>query len=412
MQPQDHSGFSGNPDPGQAGGSLSEYLEIISRHRRFIGTMVGAALVLSLIVSFLIPKTYMATARILAPQESGPGIASLLSGADDPLLGLVAGLKGNATPAALYVGILNSRSVADALNKKFNLEELYDASYIEDVYSKLADRSIIEISKRDQLITVAVKDRDPRRAAEMANTYVDILDRINRRLGSTQGKRKRIFLEARLKEIRATLERAETDLKAFQEKYHLVAVEEQAKAAVEGAAEIKGEIVAAQTELEVYKQFGTEKQIEAVMLKARIAELQNQLKAIEQGEPQAAGDTGTPVSGKASGFFIPFDDLPRLRMELMRLVREAKVQEKLFALISAQYEMAQIEEAKDVGTVQVLDPAVPPQKKFGPRRSLIIVSSTVIGLVLSIWLAFVIEYHALDSKAFLARFHRLLHGRK
>jgi tyrosine-protein kinase Etk/Wzc len=392
MQQPDPSGPSGLPAPGQADGGFWEYFEIISKYRRFIGYTVGAAFMVSLVISFLIPKTYMASARILAPQESGQGLASLIAGADDSLVGLAAALNGKPTPATLFVGILKSRSVADAMNEKFDLKALYNARYVEDVYAELADHSIIEASKRDPLITIAVKDRDPKRAADMANAYVDILNRLNRRLSTTQGKRKRIFLEGRLKEIRADLERSESDLKAFQEKYHLVAVEVQAKAVIEGAAEIKGQIVAAQTELEVYKQFGTEKQVEAVMLKARIEELQKQLRALEQGEPRATGGSGASKAGNPSGFSIPFDDLPRLSMELMRLTREAKVQEKLFALITAQYEMAQIEEARDVDTVQVLDPAAVPQKKFGPRRRAIVAASTALALMVSVFVAFLIEY--------------------
>jgi len=392
MQPPNLSGSSGNPTPGQSGDGLSAYFHIIFKHRGFLGYTVGAVFLISVIISFLIPKTYMATARILAPRENGPGLASLIAGADEALMGLAAVLNGNPTPSAVYVGILKSRSVADALIEKFNLKERYDERYIEDVYAELADHSIIEASKRDQLIIISVKDRDPRRAADMANAYVDTLNRLNRRLSSTQGKRKRIFLEGRLKDVRADLERAETDLKAFQEKYHLVAVEEQARATIEGAAEIKGQIVAAQTELEVYKQFGTEKQIEAVMLKARIEELQKQLEAIAQGEPPATGNPDASTPDKSSGFYVPFDDLPRLSMELMRLTRAAKVQEKLFALITAQYEMAQIEEAKDVDTVQVLDPAVVPQKKFGPRRRAIVASSTALALMAAVFLAFLLEY--------------------
>jgi uncharacterized protein involved in exopolysaccharide biosynthesis len=392
MQPSNQSGSTDNSDPSHSGISLADYFKIIFEHRRFIGYMAGSAFVISLVVSFMIPKTYMATARILAPRESGPGLASLISGSENSLMGLAVDLAGNQTPAALYVGILKSRSVADALNQKFKLQKLYGARYIEDVYAKLADRSIIEISKKEPLITVSVKDQDPQGAADIANAYVDILGRINRKLSSTQGKRKRIFLEKRLNEVRHNLEKAETDLKAFQEQYHLVSMEEQAKVAIEGAAEIKSQIVAAQTELEVYKQFGTEKQIEAVMLKAKIEELQKQLKAIKQGEEPAAIDSKSPKNVNGSGVYIPFADLPRLGMELMRLTREAKVQEKLFALISAQYEMAQIEEVKDVNTVQVLDPAVAPQKKHAPRRRAIIVTSTALTVMASVFLVFLMEY--------------------
>jgi uncharacterized protein involved in exopolysaccharide biosynthesis len=225
----------------------------------------------------------------------------------------------------------------------------------------------------------------------MANAYVDMLDRINRKLNITQGKRKRLFLEGRLKEIRTALEKAEISLKSFQEKYNLVAIEEQAKVAIEGAAEIKGQIIAAQTELEVLKQFGTEKQIEAVMLKTKIDELQKQLWAIEQGERPVANGSVPSEPGKVSNFYIPFDDLPQLGLQLMRLMRETKIQEKLFELITSQYEMAQIEEAQDFNTIQILDKAVPPEKKLSPKRGTIVISSCLIAVLFSVLLAFFLD---------------------
>lgn len=372
-------------DPKGSDGNLSLYIAIIFKHKRFIGIVVAAALLLSIIISFLIPKMYRATTLILPPRDTSPGLASLFSGSDDSLIGLAGTLTSGQTPAALYVGIMKSRSVAESLERKFELKKVYGLQFSEDVHARLANRSVIDISKKDQLISVSVMDRDPRRAADMANAYVEILSRINGRLNSTQGKRKRVFLEGRLKEVRADLEKAEMALKAFQEKYQLVAIDEQARIAIEGAAELQGQIATAQTELKVLKKFGTDKQIEAVMLKARIEELRKQLKSIEKGERQATGD-------ESLNFYLPFNTLPRLGMELMRLKREAKVQEKLFELLTTQYEMARIEEAKDVDAVQVLDEAVTPEKKASPNRRMIVLSSVVIALILSVVLAFVLEY--------------------
>jgi uncharacterized protein involved in exopolysaccharide biosynthesis len=226
----------------------------------------------------------------------------------------------------------------------------------------------------------------------MANTYLDALDRINRTVNITEGQRKRIFLEKRLKEAKNDLSRAEIELKEFQEKYKLVSIEEQAKVAIEGAAKIKGEIIVAHTELEVLKQFGTGRQNEAIMLKSKIAELQNQLAKIESGNP---GTNVLKENGMVEGesnFYIPFNELPALGMQLGRLIREAKIQEKVFELVTSQYEMAQIEEAKDVNTIQILDHAVPPDKKSSPKRALIVILSTVVALFLSIFLAFFVEY--------------------
>jgi tyrosine-protein kinase Etk/Wzc len=393
MQRQNDNDLVEKSSGTQSDANLVDYLNVLVKHGRLIGYTVCVALILSTIVSLLLPKMYTATARILPPRENSTGLSSLLSGQEDPLGGLAGNLIGNQTPAALYVGIMKSRSVADSLNQKFNLKELYDLKYIEDVYSTLAKRSAIEISKKDQLIYVSVSDRDPVRAADMANAYVNMLDRFNRKLNITQGKRKRLFLEDRLKEVRADLEKAEMDLKIFQEKYRLVSIEEQAKAAIEGAAEIKGQIIAAQTELEVLKQIGTEKQIEAVMLKARIEELQKQLDSINQGEKFDAGVPGSPEAGTGSNFYIPFDDLPRLGMHLMRLTREAKIQEKLFELLTSQYEIARIEEAKDVNTVQVLDEAVAPEKKDSPKRTRIVLVSTSLAFVGALLAVFVRHHH-------------------
>jgi uncharacterized protein involved in exopolysaccharide biosynthesis len=316
--------------------SLYDYLAVILKHRKILGYIVGTVFVLSVIVSLILPKMYRATARVLAPRETGGGITALLSSSDESLSNLAGNLLRTAAPAAQYVGILKSRTVADSLSLKFNLKELYGLEYSEDINKKLAKRSTIVISKKDQTIRISVEDRNPVRAAEMANAYVDLLDEINRKLSMTQGRRKRIFLEERLREVRESLEQAETNLKSFQKKYNLVAIQEQAKAAIEGAAEIKGQIIAARTELEVFKQFGTEKQIEALMLKAKIEELEKQLSAIEGGGQSDEAISGIIEKKNPSNYYIPFDKLPELSMQLVRLTREAKIEEKLFELLTDQ----------------------------------------------------------------------------
>lgn len=383
MQSQSDKHIPENRSRSLADISLIEYRDVLFKYRKFISYTVGSTIFFSIILSFLLPKMYLATAQVLPPQENTSAITALLSNSDNPLSGLAGSFIANQSTASLYVGIMKSRSVADALIDKFSLRDLYNKKYIEDVYSKLEDRTTFHISRKDQIISVSVLDRDPERAADMANAYVEMLDQTNRKLNITQGKRKRLFLEDRLREVRTDLSNAEIKLKAFQEKYNLVSIEEQAKVAIEGAAEIKSQIIAAQTELEVLKQFGTEKQIEAVMLKAKIEELTKQLSEIEQGIKPDTNDSKVPKTAKGPNFYIPFDDLPRLGLELVRLTREAKIQEKLFELLIAQYEMARIEEAKDVDTIQVLDKAVPPEKKVSPKRTRIVIVMTLLAFVIS-----------------------------
>ena len=372
--------------------NLIDYFLVLLKHKRMIFCIVALAIILSVVVSLLLPKMYTATARVLPPQEPDSGLSALLTQPGGPLGGLASSFMQGKTTSDLYVGMLKSRTVADILIKKFNLKELYEKKYLEDVYKHLAKRINIEVSRKDQIISVSVEDRDPKRAADMANTYLDALDRVNRAVNITEGQRKRMFLEERLKEAKKDLSRAEIELKEFQEKYKLVSIEEQAKVAIEGAAKIKGEIIVAQTELEVLKKFGTERQNEAVMLKSKINELQNQLAKIERGNPGINVLKENVMVEGESNFYIPFNELPALGMQLGQLMREAKIQEKVFELVTSQYEMAKIEEAKDINTIQILDSAVPPDKKSSPKRALIVILSTVAAFFLSVFLAFFVEY--------------------
>lgn len=372
--------------------NLLDLLQVILNRKKIILLITVCAIVLSVIVSLLLPKKYTATARILPPSESSSGISGLLSQVGGGLGGLAGSFISGKSTSDLYVGILKSRTVADAIIAKFDLKNLYEQKYMEDVYKNLSKITSISVSRKDQIISISVEERDPKQAAEMANTYVQMLDQINRTVNITEGHRKRVFLENRLKKVHRDLSKAEVELKEFQEKYKLIAIEEQAKVAIEGAAKLKGEIVASQTELEVLKQFGTEKQNEAVMLKSKIAELQNQLTKIETGGVDKNLHKDDQTTNGNSSLFIPFDEFPTLGLQLTRLMRETKIQEKVFELMTTQFELAKIEEAKDVNTIQVLDEAVPPDKKSSPKRSLIVILSTFMAFFMAVFLVFFMEY--------------------
>jgi uncharacterized protein involved in exopolysaccharide biosynthesis len=379
--------------------NLVDLFTVLFKRKKMIFLIVFLAIVLSVTISLLLPKMYTATARILPPQESKTGLSGLLSQAGGMLGDLAGGLISGKSGPELYVGILKSRTVADMLIKEFDLKKVYKKEFLEKTYEKLAKRSEIQVSTDTQVISVSVEDRDPQRAADMANLYVDALDRINRKVNITEGQRKRAFLETRLKKVKEDLVEAELVLKEFQEKYKVVSIDEQAKVAIEGAARIKGEIIAAQTELQVLRQFGTERQNEAIMLKSKIRELKNQLARIESGSIGTASLKKNKPVKDDSDFYIPFDELPALGMQLIRLMREAKIQEEVFKLITTQYELAKIEEAKDVDTIQILDRAAPPDYKSSPKRAIIVILSTIVAFFLAVFLAFLAEYiHRLKTE--------------
>jgi len=372
--------------------NLTDLVLVLLKWKRMIVLLVFATIIASVIYSSLIPKTYTATARILPPQKGESGLSGILSGGG-AFEGLGLSLLGGKSSADVYAGILESRTVADILIKRFNLYEVYRQKIADHLYKALAGRTSIQVSRKTQIISVSVDDGDPVRAAELANGYVEALDQVNRNVNISEGHRKRVFLEDRAEKVKKDLVVAETSLKEFQEKYKIIAIDEQAKAAIEGAGRIKGEIIVAQTELEVLKQFGTERQNEAIMLKSKIAELENQLARIEKGKPdKILGQENKATSKENPDFYIPFSELPELGMQLARLIREAKVQAKVFELITSQYELAKIEEAKDMNTIQVLDRAVPPEWKSKPKRSVIVIVSTLTVFFLAIFLAFFLEY--------------------
>ncbi|MFO7962801.1 MAG: Wzz/FepE/Etk N-terminal domain-containing protein [Desulfobacterales bacterium] len=373
--------------------NLLDLLMVLLDHKKLIAYVTGGVFLISLIISFLLPIKYKATTRILPPSDSNTSIPGLLTQSAGPLVGLAGSLMGAGTPADLYVGILQSRSVADNLIERFNLKQSYGVEYREDIYKLLNKYVDISISSTDQIVSVAVEDEDPETAADLANAYVELLDRINRKVNISEGHQKRIFLEDRLKEVSRDLAETETDLKRFQEKYKLISIEEQAKIALEGAAEIKAGIIAAQTELEVLRQFGTERQNEAVMLKSKINELQRQLAKIQSGqkEENAKMEVSKTVATDLE-LFIPIDELPELGLKMTELMRDLKIQQTLFELLTTQYELAKIEEARDVNTVQVLDKALPPEKKFSPKRTLIVLLSTFTSFFVAVFIAFALAF--------------------
>lgn len=365
--------------------SLLDVLAIpLKRKRAVLGLPILAAVV-AFVVSLLAPNMYTATARLLPPQEPGTGIQGLVSNGGGTMYSLV----GGKSSADVYVGILESRTVADDIIQRFGLKEVYGDSTMADVYRKLADRTRVNVSTKTQIISISVKEHDPVIAAAIANGYVDGLDRINRSMNITEGQRKRIFLEGRLTKVERDLAEAESELKDFQQKYRLVALEEQARTVVEGAARIRAEMISAETELEVLKQFRTDRQNETIMLKTRVAELGRQLAIAETGSNGNKAGNGDP---QGDPFQFSFQNIPELSMQFGRLVREAKVQEKLFELLTSQYELAKIEEAKDMNTIQILDRAVPPDRKSGPKRVMITALTAVSVFILAVLWAFFTEY--------------------
>jgi uncharacterized protein involved in exopolysaccharide biosynthesis len=221
---------------------LTDLLLVLLRRKKFILFVVLLAVVVSIIVSLSLPFSYTAKASILPPSESAATLFSQIGGALGVLPG---GFVTGKTTADLYVGVLASNSVSDIIIDRFNLKEHYKSQYKSDLYKILSGMTTFSVDRKTQIISISVQNKDPKWAADLANAYVDALDKINQKVYTTEGHRKKVFLDNRLKKLTEELSKAEAELKAFQEKYKLFSIDEQARVAIEGAAKIKGEIIAA-----------------------------------------------------------------------------------------------------------------------------------------------------------------------
>ncbi|MFC1868258.1 GumC family protein [Thermodesulfobacteriota bacterium] len=355
---------------------LLELFLTLIKYRMMILSIVAAVFLISIVYTFSKPDIYTATARILPSRDSNASTAALFSQS----AGFPANLFGGKTASGLYEGLLESRSVADKIIQKFKLKERYGKTSMEGTYKQLSAQTNIEASSETQIVSVSVDDEDPVLAADIANAYLDALDEVNRNVNVSTSHSTRVFLENRLEKVNADLIEAESNLRVFQEKHGLISISDQARAAIEGASRIKAEIIMSQAELSMLRRLGTKKQKDVAMLSTKIAELQKQLERIESGNPSD------------DSLYIPFNLMPAIGMELAKLTREAKVQEEIFKLITNQYELAKIEEAKDFKTVQVLDHAVAPDRKSGTNRRFIVLFSTGGGLLFAMLLAFCLEY--------------------
>ncbi|HBB41254.1 MAG TPA: hypothetical protein DC005_07450, partial [Proteobacteria bacterium] len=347
------------------------------------------AAVIAAIVSFILPKTYTATARILPPKEqSSGGLAAALAGQLGGLASLAGASLGGATNADLMVGMLSSRAVTDRILDQFKLQEIYDTKYRVDAGKKLLANLDAQVDKKSGILTLSVDDHDPERAAAIANAFVDQLDQLSRHLNITEASRQRLFLEERLVQVNKDLANAEDALRAFQEKHGAIQVDEQAKAMIDLLGALKGELMAAQVQLGVTQRFASGNNADVDRVQTQITEIQSRIRDMEQGQGErSAGD-----------IFLPTQKIPDLGLRYGRLLRDVKVQETVFELLTQQYELVKMQEAKDSPTIQVLDGAVVPEKKSKPKRSLVVVLTAMLALMGASTLAVIRSGSATDRQ--------------
>jgi capsule polysaccharide export protein KpsE/RkpR len=349
--------------------------------RKLLGKFAVCGAVVAALLAILIPSRYASTTRLMPPDPPGGQSMALLAGVVGKMgssLGSLGGdLLGMNTSADLFAGVLQSRTVQNDLITKFDLRKVYGLKRWIDARKQLAGQTDVSIDRKSGILTIQVTDHDPKRAAALAQEYVAQLDEVVTQLNTSSAHRERVFLEGRLSQVKTELEAAEKDFSQFSSKNATIDIKEQGKAMVEAAAILEGQLIAAKTELEGLRQIYTDQNVRVRTIQARVAELQRQLVKMG-GKVEPANDD----SPKDDELYPSIRKLPLLGVTYADLYRRTKVEETVFETLTQQYEIAKVQEAKEVPSVKVLDPPEIPEKKVFPPRTLFTIVGAILALVI------------------------------
>lgn len=351
-------------------------IQILVRNLPLIVKITAGAAILSVIYSLMLKNIYTANAILLPPQKESVGAkAALLASMGGDFAGLADGIGSSSD---LYLGILKSRSVADAVIKRLDLKKELKSKNADDTRKKLQKMVKFQAGK-DRMITISAKSKDPVKAALLANTFIDELQKKSLQLNLTSASTERNFVEKRLVLVKQDLKKAEEEMRSFQEKNKTIKADSQAAVAIEAIAKLRAEIVSKEVQLAAMRNSMTDESAEVKALLAGMTKLKSQLNAM----------SGANIS---VGVIPSVGNAPSIGMEYIRRLRELKTQEALFEQLTKQFEVSKINEARDSSAIQVLDEAVVPIRKSSPKRSLIVILTTVIAFLSSIFLVFIKEY--------------------
>lgn len=357
-------------------------LRLLWNRRKFLLSTALAGLLASTAVAFLIPKRYTSVAHLMPPDQSpsnGMAMIAALAGKAAGSLGTLGSeLFGLKTTGDLFIGILQSRTVGDALISKFDLRRVYGDKRWDDARKDLARRTTVSQDRKSEIITIAVSDKSAQRAQQMGEEYIAELNRVVNSLNTSSAHRERVFLEGRLAQIQDSLESAEKQFSQFASNNTAIDIQEQGKAMISAGATLEGQMIAAQTELEGLKQIYTDSNIRVREVQARVDELRRQLQKLGG----KAGGSVSPEEQDAGSLYPPIRQLPLLGVTYADLYRRMKVEEAVFETLTQEYELAKVEEAKETPSIKVLDsPDIPERKSFPPRMLMIVLGTLLFPLV-------------------------------
>jgi uncharacterized protein involved in exopolysaccharide biosynthesis len=374
-----------------------DWLIVLAKYKVFVLWFVVGALGLSIAVSLLLPNYYTGETKLLPPQQ-GQSMGALMGelGQLGGLLGAVSGKDLLKNPSDLYAAMLRSRTVADNLIDRFSLMSSYQAQKRVDAYKRLESLTEITVSKAG-IISISVEDRNPKRAAEIANGYVEELEKLTKVLAVTDASKRRVFFEHETKAASDELAAAETGLKQTEERTGVFEPGSQTRVMLEAYAELKAQVTEKEVEIQSMRSFATPENPDLKRAEQQLAALQTQVSHYEQGQG------GRPIGD------IALEKIPAKALEYIRKWREVQYRQSLWQLLLKQYEVARIDEGRDAAIIQVLDKAIPPERKSSPKRAIIVLAVTFLALLFAVlWVSFkeAVERDKHDPR-YLARLRQL-----
>jgi tyrosine-protein kinase Etk/Wzc len=347
---------------GDSESSLLRTLVVLAEHRRLIAGGILASALLTALVVLIMPVTYTASTVILTSQIGASSASALLGEVGS--LGALASLGGDSlfkSQADTFVGVLNSRTVADDLIQSFHLQSVYHKRTLVDTRKALAKHTHIE-STKGSFIRISVDDHDVHRAAALANGYVDELYRVNQHLALTTGSQRRLFLEQQVNAERAELTKAEDAFEEIQQKTGVIQLAGQEEMTLRSIAQLRAAISAKEVQLEQLRMTATEQNIDLQRLESGLSTLREQLRKAESASGATSDDS----------YFVSAGRIPQAGLEYLRRMRDLRYHEALFETLSKQYELARIDEAKAPPIIQVVDKAIVLDKRSWPPRTLLV----------------------------------------
>lgn len=362
--------------------SLIDILLILANHKRKIILIPFFGGVIGVLISLMLPNIYRANTKILPPQQNQSTASTMLN----QLSGLTGGVGaslGIKNPNDLYIALLKSRTITDKLIQRFDLKTRYNKTSLENTRIQLESQSLIN-SGKDNLISIDVEDKDPKVAAEIANAYVEELTLLTSKFALTEASQRRIFYEKQLGLVKDRMISAENTLANNISNSGLTSVDIQSKTLLETTSKLRANISAKEVQLRAMQAFVTPNSLQYKSAQQELIGMKMELSKLESGTEFTKNSDNQIDNNSIKQNSSSSNNLQSLR--------DVKYYQMLYELIAKQYEIARLDEAKDIPVIQVLDRAIEPERKIKPQRTLVVIIFSLIGLILTFTFIFTTEY--------------------